>query len=255
MHVASTHDGAGPSVLFLHGGNVAGWMWDDQVRALPDHHSLVPDLPGFGASAALDWTSIADVVDQLAVIVADRADGGRAHVVGLSMGAVVGTVLTARHPEVVRSALLTGALLNGITGLARRLNTVQLRVWDQHWYWAAQARLFRLPPESVDQFVSNGLSIRVENMRAVVAEVYGGLPASDLAALAGADVPVLGLAGERDLRPVREALRAYPNSANVTTRLVPRMHHAWNAEDPALFNEVLRDWLTRGAVNRHLIPA
>ncbi|WP_163542450.1 alpha/beta fold hydrolase [Occultella kanbiaonis] len=254
MRLTSTHDGAGPSVLFLHGGTVAGWMWEDQVEALPDHHSLVPDLPGFGASAALDWTSVADVADQLAAIVADRAEGRRAHVVGLSMGAVVGTVLTARHPEVVRSALLTGALLNGVTGLARWLNTMQLRVWDKRWYWAAQARMFKLPPESVEKFVRDGLASRVENMRAVIAELYDGLPAADLEALGDADVPILGLAGERDLRPVRDALGAYPRAANVTARLVPRMHHAWNAEDPALFNEVMRDWLTSGAVNRHLMP-
>ncbi|TDE90882.1 alpha/beta fold hydrolase [Occultella glacieicola] len=255
MYVTSAHEGAGPSVLFLHGGNIPGWMWHDQVEALPDHHCLVPDLPGFGASAALDWTSLADVADRAAAIVADRADGGRAHVVGMSMGAVVGTVLTARHPEVVHSALLTGALLEGVGGLARRLNTMQLRLWDRRWYWAAQARMFGLPPDAVEQFVSDGLAMRVENMRAVVAEVYEGLPAADLAALGRSEVPVLGLAGQRDMRPVREALRAYPDVAAITTRLVPRMHHAWNAEDPALFNEVLRDWLTCGAVNRQLMPA
>lgn len=65
MHVEELHADAAPTVLFLHGGNVAGWMWADQVAALSGHHCLVPDLPGFGRSADLDWTTLAEVADQL----------------------------------------------------------------------------------------------------------------------------------------------------------------------------------------------
>ena len=34
-------DGPGSTLVFLHGGNVAGWMWGQQVPAFADHHVRV----------------------------------------------------------------------------------------------------------------------------------------------------------------------------------------------------------------------
>ena len=35
-----------PSIVFLHGGGVAGWMWRKQIEALKSaYHCLAPDLP------------------------------------------------------------------------------------------------------------------------------------------------------------------------------------------------------------------
>ncbi|GIF73603.1 alpha/beta fold hydrolase [Asanoa siamensis] len=129
MFVAEHHPHADETVLFLHGGNVAGWMWRDLAATLPDHHCLIPDLPGFGASRTRPWTTLEAVADAVAEIVRARAHDGRAHVVGLSLGAVVGTVLLARHPDVAASALLTGAPLRGVGRATRAAGLVQLRCW------------------------------------------------------------------------------------------------------------------------------
>lgn len=255
MRIESVNEGAGPSVLFLHGGNVAGWMWRDQVAALPDHHCLVPDLPGFGASSDEDWTTMADVADALAAAIASRAHGGRAHLVGLSLGAVLGTVLVARHPDVVRSALLTGAPLRGVTGAARWLGLAQLRLWDAPWYWRAIARAYRIPADDVEIFVSTGLGIRRENIDRLTAEVYDGVRAADLDGLRAGSVPVLALAGEREPKEIRRALAELTSRSDaVTTRLVPGMHHVWSAEDPELFNDVMRTWLLEQRAEPRLLP-
>jgi pimeloyl-ACP methyl ester carboxylesterase len=40
-----------PTIVFLHGGGAAGWMWKKQVEALSNrYHCLVPDLPEQGQS-------------------------------------------------------------------------------------------------------------------------------------------------------------------------------------------------------------
>jgi pimeloyl-ACP methyl ester carboxylesterase len=114
LYVAEQRPDAGESVLFLHSGNVAGWMWTDQAEALPGHHALVPDLPGFGGSAHVPWADLATTADQVAAVVRERAHGGRAHVVGLSLGGIVGVALAARHPELVRSVFASGAILRGL---------------------------------------------------------------------------------------------------------------------------------------------
>ncbi|TQL47146.1 pimeloyl-ACP methyl ester carboxylesterase [Homoserinimonas aerilata] len=254
MHVLEAHDDADTSTLFLHGGNVAGWMWTEQVSGLPEHHCLVPDLPGFGASADLDWTSLADVADRLAELVRRRARGGRAHIVGLSLGAVIGTVLTARHPDVVRSAMLTGATLTGVTGATRTFGLLQLKVWEKRWYWAAQARTFQMPADTVDVFIETGMGIRRATAEAMMRELYDGVAASELDGLRGVRMPILALAGEREPRLAHNDLaELVSRSELVTARVVPGMHHAWNAENPELFNAVMREWLLDGRVHPELL--
>jgi len=65
--------------------------------------------------------------------------------------------------------------------------------------------------------------------------------------------PVLALAGEREPayfhRSLREIERTIPD---VRAKLAPGMHHAWNAEEPGLFNRTLRAWLDERAVHPDL---
>ncbi|WP_020673424.1 alpha/beta fold hydrolase [Amycolatopsis nigrescens] len=245
MYVHEEHPDADETVLFLHGGNVAGWMWHDLAASLPDQHSLIPDLPGYGTSNAEPWTTIAEVADSVAAVIRARAHGGRAHLVGLSLGAVVGTVLVARHPDLARSAMLTGAPLQGVGTTTRVLGLAQIRLWGSPSYWRVMARVFRLPEDSVDTFVETGMGIdRVSVRRAILPQVYGGVPAVDLEGLRRTQTPMLMLAGERESKTVHRALTEVTSRApKAVARSVPRMHHEWSAEDPELFRRVLQHWL------------
>ena len=33
------------TILWLHGGNVAGWMWGEQIPAFTDYRSITPTFP------------------------------------------------------------------------------------------------------------------------------------------------------------------------------------------------------------------
>lgn len=253
MHVVETHRGAGPSVLFLHGGNVAGWMWCEQAALLPDYHGIVPDLPGFGSSAeaGVRWTALAAVADDLAGLVRARAPEGRAHIVGLSLGGIVGTVLAARHPDVVGSAFVTGAAVRGIT---RAAGLAQLRMWGRRGYWAGLARAYRLPADSVDEFVPTGLGIDRGSARRMLHEIYAGVPAATLDGLRSLEAPLLAIAGEREHRAVRAALGDIAGRTPYgSAALAPRMHHVWSAEDPELFHRVLAHWLAHTGPSPELL--
>lgn len=244
MFVHEEHPDADETLLFLHGGNVAGWTWHDLAASLPDHHSLIPDLPGFGASNAEPWTTVADVADSAAAIIRERGHDRRAHIVGLSLGAVVGTVLVAHHPDLARSAMLSGAPLQGVGATTRLWGLAQVRLWGSRWYWRVMARAFRLPDDSVDTFVETGLGIDRASARRMLTQLYAGVPAADLEGLRHTQTPILMLAGEREPQVVRRALIEVTSRApKAVARIVPRMHHAWSAEDPELFRRVLRHWL------------
>src|SRR5215217_7226432 len=85
-----------PTIVFLHGGGIGGWMWRKQVAAFEaDYHCLVPTLPEQGQSSTGGEFSLASATQQVAELIHKHAHDGRAHLVGLSLGAQVGVALFA----------------------------------------------------------------------------------------------------------------------------------------------------------------
>lgn len=239
------------SVVLLHGGNVASWMWEPQVQLLDDLDLWTPDLPGFGTRATEDWVSLDAAADDVAASLAALPAGRAVHLVGLSFGAILALRVVARHPALVTSVVASGAVLDGVRGLAGAVGRAQLRVWDRPWYWHGQARAMGIPADARDQFVRTGLAIRRENEARILEEIYGGCWPDGLES-SGASV--LAVAGSRDLRAARDALATVERRVpGAVVRLAPGMHHQWNVEDPALFSAMVRSWVLDGVAHPGLV--
>ena len=100
-------EGAGDPVLLIHGYLFGADSWRPQIDTLRDRFDVIaPDLRGqFGSETTPDgydlWSQTEDakaVIDALGV--------APVHVVGLSMGGMIGLRLALRHPEAVRSLVL-----------------------------------------------------------------------------------------------------------------------------------------------------
>src|SRR5262245_24981491 len=88
MHVHESGPWGAPSVVFLHGTGANADMWAHHAEYFAACHCLIPQFPGFGQSATKPWFSLDAVVDDVAALIERRA-GGRAHVVGISLGGVI----------------------------------------------------------------------------------------------------------------------------------------------------------------------
>lgn len=234
----------GESIVFIHGGSSAGWTWFGQAELLPERHVLTPDLPGYGSRTTEEWVSTAHAADDLAALIRDRAVGGRAHIVGLSLGGFVATRLLHRHPDLVLSCIITGAALTGYRRWESLLVRAQMPLWRRRWYWAAQARVFRVPADARSRFAVDGSAPSVRTNRRMVREVVvGGLSAEQFAY----DRPLLAVSGERDTASIR---RAFPDLCaavpQTQTWIAPGVHHAWNAEEPDLFARMVRTFADTG---------
>src|SRR5215475_1163365 len=85
-----------PAIVFLHGGGASGWTWDQQVAELGDYRCLVVDLPEHGKSVDVKPFTFENAATQIAEVI--RSHGGKAHVVGLSLGAQTTVKLLSMTP-------------------------------------------------------------------------------------------------------------------------------------------------------------
>lgn len=241
-----------PPVLLLHGGNVANWMWQPQVDTLDDRLVVTPDLPGFGSRAHEVWPGLPTVTDCLADRLAALGITTPVDVVGLSLGGLVALHLAARHPQVIRSMFITGAMVEPPGPVVRATAKLQLLLWNVPWFWKAQAVAFRLPADSRSTYVEHGLSVSRATARRMFDDVItGGVPQG----LADFTAPLLAVVGEREPQPIRDSLHVIRDVApHAEVRLAPGMHHIWSVEDVDLFNETMRRWLD-GQVHPQLLQA
>lgn len=244
----------GTPVVFLHGSMVAGWMWMGQVQDLPEFRCLLPDFPGIGQSGAEGWVSLADTADQVAEVIRSRCGDGSAHVVGLSLGGVVGLHLGVRHPGVVRSLLVSGVPYGTIPRPLRALSSVMIGLYRRPWGARQIARLFGIPDdESLGAFMETARRTDPAALRSVTDEVNRSPLPADLASIRA---PTLAVVGSKDTAPARRAV-PYLQSVipGAVGRIVPDVGHQWNAEDRGLFSSMVRAWVGSGRVDERLMPA
>lgn len=244
-----------PTVLFIHGGGTRGWSWGPQLLAMADSfHCLIPDLPGHGRSFAEGPFSIEDCGRRMADLIKSRAHGGRAHVVGLSLGAQIVVALLGRNPQAVDRAIISAALVKPMPAawlihLMVRLwlpfkNNKSLIKWTMNKagipdiYLAEMHRdMLEMPPQVLRRVIEENQRFR--------------LPPT----LSDAQTPVLVLAGEKEMAAMhascRELVAALPNAEG---RLAPGAHHPWNLEKPELFNKTIMAWLNGYPLPEELLP-
>ena len=99
-----------PTIVFLHGTRLTGAAWATQTEALADRfHCLAPDLPGHGRAAGTPFT-LDSAAASVAELIEREAHGGRAIVVGLSLGGAVGLRTAIQHPDLVERLVLVSTV-------------------------------------------------------------------------------------------------------------------------------------------------
>ncbi|WP_354004879.1 alpha/beta fold hydrolase [Ramlibacter albus] len=105
-------DDASPPLVLLHGGSGSWshWIRNVQAFAAAGRRVVVPDLPGFGDSAAPEGVRDADgMVEPMAQSLRNVAGEGPHDLVGFSFGGMLSVMIAAAHPQLVRHLVIVGA--------------------------------------------------------------------------------------------------------------------------------------------------
>jgi pimeloyl-ACP methyl ester carboxylesterase len=246
-----------PTIIFLHGGGVSGWMWQPQIEQLSDYHCIVPDLPGQGNSVdGLPFT-IQGSAEQVAELIRMRAHNGKAHVVGLSEGAQITLALLSIAPERVDHAIISSALVRPIPGGS--LMTPKLIALSYRWFVAPlkncnwwirlnmkyaagiPEKYYMEFSQSFKKLTESGfVNLMVENQRFRLPQRLNQVK-----------VPTLIVSGKKEYAAMRQSAQdiasAIPNSHIYEVSHMRKMtvaeEHNWSLTTPELFSQTVRAWI------------
>ncbi|AEG19225.1 alpha/beta fold hydrolase [Methanobacterium paludis] len=240
------------TIIFLHGGGISGWMWTEQLEAFKDYHLLILDLPEHGKSVDVKPFTMKSAAEMVVDIIRTRAHGGRAHLVGISLGGQLILEILSTAPEVVDHVLISGTLVQSIPHTETMLKLLDyafkayVPVKDTDFFIKANMRTYNISKSYFKEFKESTRLIKPDSLDRILHEnMLFQMPSG----LENADVPVLVMAGEKEYKVIKESaedlIKVLPNAKGITA---PKVGHMWNLEYPNLFNKVLRRWITNGAL-------
>ena len=233
-----------PTILLIHGAFSSDQDWDLVEPHLPDsYHLLLPDLPGHGGSQDGITFSIELSVRLLADLIIKKALHGKAHIIGLSLGAHVAIGLASSHPEVVNAVFVSGFQAFGSPQTIAKGLWLESRVQSAvpsslvRWLMDGTDLQPAKPSFSLCQAVAEGTCLKDD-------EWPSPWPARTLIVAAGKGGIVPSADRPNDARKLRDIGRQANDETKAYTH--PAMRHPWSRQDPKLFAETARKWFEEG---------
>jgi pimeloyl-ACP methyl ester carboxylesterase len=237
-------EGDGETIVLLHGGLADNSTWAAQFSGLSPHRRLVaperqaqghtPDRPG-----PLTYQAMAD--QTVGVLLALGL--GPVDLLGWSDGGMVGTLVAADRPELVRTLTVTGSGFSSagyVPGAMEDLIALSSGDEDMEMFAAMYAQA---SPDGPDHFPEVW-----EKMRALWAE-----PFDWTARLGQISAPTLVIVGDDDYVGVEHAEEFSRRVENGQLAVVPGASHLVPMEKPDLFNQLVLDF-TANPVPETMMP-
>jgi len=243
--------GTGSPLLFLHGLGSSSRDWFEQVSYFKDRYRVLQlDLRGHGRSERASGPfHMAQFARDVAVFLR-QLDGAPAHIVGLSMGGMVGFEVAVGAPRLVRSLVATNSPAD-----------TQLNTWSDVWFYASRRTAVQiLGMRRVGEIIADRLFVKpgqetlrrefverwADNDRAsYVGAVDAIMGWSVLDRLSRISAPTLLISSAEDYTPVAEKNRVVARIPNAELAVVEDARHALPVERSEAFNALVDDFLDR----------
>ncbi|QEY19408.1 alpha/beta hydrolase [Psychrobacillus sp. AK 1817] len=237
-------------ILFLHGGGVAGWMWDKQVQYFKEnYHCIVPDLPGHGQDNESEFVSIEDCAFQLIHLLQEQHEDKKKIVVGFSLGAQIAIQMLCINKNLINCAMINSALVRKIP-LGKQMVKPSLKLTypfiKSRSFSKLQAKTLYIGEDRFEQYFkeSNQMSLNTltrvleENMSFHIPFEYSNVKTR-----------LFITVGDKEKKVMKNSAGDLLNKhdcANAIT--ISGIGHGIPLAAPEFFNDILENWLKGGNV-------
>ena len=232
MILHSVEVGTGEPIVFLHTGLQTGMTdFEYQREFFKDSFRVIlPDLRGHGQSINNDLSNFFEDAARDLLDTLEKKEMSSIHIVGASLGALVGLFFAKRFPEKVKSLTLSG-----ITP-GKPENWNQMHKEDV----AVQTQLLQ-NEEAIHHF--DRLHAADWKQFLYMARNDEWYPFEETKDLAGIRSPILLIVGEGNPNETTGAISYRSMHENVHVSIIPFASHLVHMEQPQLYSEVLKLFL------------
>ena len=236
------------TLVFVHGFLGGSQQWNAQVDALREFDVITVDLPGFGANA--DQEPLYAIEDYAEWVLVELADRGieQFHLLGHSMGGMIAQEMVARAPQRVDRLILYGT---GSTGqLPGRFETIDVskdraRTEGPRATARRIAATWFLHQSEAKEYEACAAIAEQSGLHAILAGLDAMCRWNGAANLDRIETRTLLIWGDRDRTyPWAQTELLWHNIKHASLAVIPDCSHAVHMEQPALFNAMVRDFVT-----------
>lgn len=245
------------TVVFIHGGGVSGWMWQKQLEYFKDYHCIVPDLPEHGKSMEEGPLSIKDSAVRIARLIEERANGGKAIVIGHSLGAKVAVELIAVRPDLVGCAVVASALFRPVRLFLaiHKPFIYKMSVWmiKPKSILSLLVKNFKFPGSYYrDNCIKDFQKLTPDILYREYDQLYQNLNLPE--GLGRAEVPTLVIAGDREPKAMKQSVSDIAGALpGATGAYMLKGDHTYPWSMYESFNEIVRMWIERGEIEHRSV--
>ncbi len=244
LYTLETGSKNNPAIVFLHGGGLSSKSWQPVIdRLSAEFFCLAPDLPEQGKSFSIKPFALDDSSKRVSEIIKTKVPAKKAHVVGLSLGGALALTMMRLCPEVINRVMVTGTAAKLGQGLGKfsiaslwilklyaPKTLVEMTIKQQGIPGAYRALVY-------DDLLLTGPDLGFN--KSVILEIMNmELPIRN-------ELPLLACVGSKETIPAKQAAKKLtqmvPNTRGV---IVPGLNHVWALQDPRLFADTVRAWVT-----------
>ncbi|MCE5215062.1 MAG: alpha/beta hydrolase [Methanobacterium sp.] len=253
LYFKETGQSNSETIIFLHEINMAGWMWDEQVKSFQDYHCIIPDLPEHGKSQDVLHFTMENAAEMIIDLIKDKTHNGQAHLVGIGLGGQIILEILNKAPEIVKTAFISGILVNNKNPTETFLKLLEyilqkyIPVKNDDLTIGSYIRSYGIPRRFIKKFKESTNIIQPDSAERIIREnLLFKIPLD----IENTNFKVLIMAGEKEYNVIKQSNRVLDDELpNAKAYLVPGVGHIWNLESSQLFNKILRCW-----INGNILP-
>lgn len=226
--------GSGKPILFLHSGLQTGETdFEHQRKYFTESYRVIAaDLRGHGKSKSDDFTNyLEDSVEDVIETIADL-NLNSVHIIGSSLGALVGLLVAKKHPSYVKSLTISGVIPE------KPANWAELLAEDV----VKQCAL--LEDERIVAYFDE---LHESDWKKIIGMSQGGdwYPFEETNDLSTLSMPVLYIVGEEHDHE-RKGTIMYPQmNQNIHVSVIPFAGHNVHLEQPHIYTKIVVEFLKR----------
>lgn len=232
-----------PLLVFLHGGGVSGWMWDEQVRYFQHYRRLVFDLPGHGESTGGDDFSIQETASLIAEMIKKHKGDQPVLVIGFSLGAQILISILSDYNHLIDKAMIISAAVRPMTfpKLTAKFATWMLPLAKIKSFSRMQAKFMYLNAQHFTKYFEETSAITKETFFNVMFEnVTFSVPNG----FAKANSHILVLKGAKENSLIKKSFTDILQSNDMCVgAVIPGVGHGIPLFDTNYFNKLIENWI------------